>query len=74
MKGTHNNRGLESEGQSNVTLFNPLLTAKQVGAILGVRPKRVYELGIPTVRLSERSVRWQPESVAQWIREREMKV
>ncbi len=71
MKATDNNRGLESEGQDTVTLFDPLLTAKQVAVILGVRLKRVYELGIPAIRLSERSIRWRPEAVARWIRERE---
>jgi predicted DNA-binding transcriptional regulator AlpA len=49
----------------------PLLTAEQVAKILGVRPKRVYELGIPAVRLSERSLRWRPSQVEAWIRERE---
>ena len=55
-----------------VTSLDPLLTAKQVAAILGVRAKRVYELGIPCVRLSERSIRWRPEAVSQWIREQEV--
>lgn len=54
--------------------LDSLLTAKEVAVILGVRPKRVYELGIPAIRLSERSIRWRPEAVAHWIREREMTV
>lgn len=44
-----------------------LLTATEVAAILGVRPKRVYELGIPCVRLSARSLRWELSALARWI-------
>ena len=53
------------------SLPDPLLTAKQVAAILRVRPKRVYELGIPTVRISARQLRWRPSVVQQWIASRE---
>ncbi|MGH7499464.1 MAG: helix-turn-helix transcriptional regulator [Gemmatimonadales bacterium] len=49
----------------------PLLTAAEVARILGVRPKRVYELGIPAVRISEKSLRWRPSQVASWIQQRE---
>ena len=31
-----------------------LLTAKEVAEVLNVRPKRVYELSIPSVRISDR--------------------
>ena len=48
-----------------------LLTAKQVAEILGIRDKRVYELGIPAVYISERQRRWRPEVVQRWIEERE---
>ena len=48
-----------------------LLRADEVARILNVRPKRVYELGIPAVRISERAVRWRPSQVQQWIEERE---
>jgi predicted DNA-binding transcriptional regulator AlpA len=48
-----------------------LLTAAQVAKVLGVRPKRVYELGIPAVKLSERALRWKPSQLAAWIQERE---
>jgi predicted DNA-binding transcriptional regulator AlpA len=51
--------------------LEPLLTAEQVAKILGVRPKRVYELGIPAVHLSARSLRWRPSQVAEWIQQRE---
>jgi len=44
-----------------------LLTATEVAAVLGVRPKRVYELGIPCVRLSARSLRWERSALARWI-------
>jgi predicted DNA-binding transcriptional regulator AlpA len=47
-----------------------LLTAQEVAQILGVRVKRVYELGIPSIRLSERALRWRPSTLARWIEER----
>jgi hypothetical protein len=40
---------------------------------VGVSPKRLYELGIPAVRISERSLRWRPSTVAAWIADREGK-
>jgi predicted DNA-binding transcriptional regulator AlpA len=49
----------------------PLLTAAQVARIVGVSTKRAYELGIPAVRISERSLRWRPSTVAAWIAQRE---
>jgi hypothetical protein len=51
--------------------LEPLLTAAEVGRILGVRPKRVYELGIPAVKISDRALRWRPSQLASWIRKRE---
>lgn len=48
-----------------------LLTARQVAAIVGVSPKRLYELGIPAVHISDRSLRWRPSTVAAWIAQRE---
>jgi len=51
--------------------LEPLLTAAQVAKVLGVRPKRVYELAIPAVKLSERALRWRPSQLATWIQERE---
>ncbi|MDQ3207106.1 MAG: helix-turn-helix domain-containing protein [Gemmatimonadota bacterium] len=47
--------------------LEPLLTAAEVGRILGVRCKRVYELGIPAVRLSEKCLRWRPSAVQAWL-------
>lgn len=50
--------------------LEPLLTAAEVGRILSVRPKRVYELGIPAVRLSTKSLRWRPSVVQAWLQSR----
>ncbi len=50
--------------------FDLLLTATEVGRILGVRPKRVYELDIPAVRISERCLRWSRADLDRWIHER----
>jgi predicted DNA-binding transcriptional regulator AlpA len=47
-----------------------LLTAGQVAAVVGVNLKRVYELGIPVIRISARSVRWKWRDVLAWINER----
>jgi predicted DNA-binding transcriptional regulator AlpA len=47
-----------------------LLTATEVGRILSVRPKRVYELGIPAVGISGRSLRWSRADLERWIQER----
>ena len=70
MTGSDNNGEQEFETQENVTLPNQLLTAKQVAVILGVRSKRVYELGIPAVRISARTLRWRPCDVVEWIEKR----
>lgn len=44
-----------------------LLTAEDVGRILAVRTKRVYELGIPAVRISRRSLRWRLSDPHRWL-------
>ena len=62
------NLRLESEPPPAI---EPLLTAKQVAEIVNVRPKRVYELSIESVRISNRQVRWRLETVRRWIEERE---
>jgi predicted DNA-binding transcriptional regulator AlpA len=49
-----------------------LLTAAEVARILGVRPKRVYELPIPSIRLSERTLRWCRSDVMAWIADRKI--
>lgn len=48
----------------------PLLTAEQVGKILQVPTKTVYDLAIPRVRISDRRLRWQPADVREWIQGR----
>ena len=55
----------------NERMPEELLTAAEVARIVGVSPKRLYELGIPSVRISERSLRWRPSTVAAWIAQRE---
>ena len=44
-----------------------LLIAKDVARILSVPIKRVYELGIPAVRISARSLRWRLSDIQHWI-------
>lgn len=48
----------------------PLWTAERVARYLGVRPKRVYELGIPSVRLAARTLRWRRGDVEAWLEAR----
>jgi excisionase family DNA binding protein len=48
----------------------PLLSVKEVARMLNVPYKRVYELGIPAVRLSARALRWRLSDVQQWIERR----
>lgn len=45
----------------------PLLTAEDVGIILQVPTKSVYELPIPKVRISKRRIRYRPEDVEEFI-------
>lgn len=46
-----------------------LLKAEEVAQILAVRKKRVYELGIPSIRISEKSIRWRMKDVEHWLLE-----
>lgn len=48
----------------------PLLTAEDVGLMLQVPTKSVYELPIPKVRISERRIRYRPEDVQEFIESR----
>ena len=48
----------------------PLLTAVEVGKILSVPTKSVYELPIPRVRVGQRRIRWQPSDVREFIHRR----
>jgi len=45
----------------------PLWTVYEVARYLCVRPKRVYELGIPSVRLARRTLRYRPTDVEAWL-------
>jgi predicted DNA-binding transcriptional regulator AlpA len=47
-----------------------LLDARDVSALLKVRLKRVYELGIPTVRVGPRTLRWRRTDLEAWVSER----
>lgn len=51
----------------------PLLTAEDVGIILQVPTKSVYELPIPKVRISKRRIRYRPEDVEEFIEKRASK-
>lgn len=47
-----------------------LLTASEVATILRVRPKEVYDLPLPAVRLSARRLRWTRSTVEQFVANR----
>ncbi len=49
------------------------MTAAEVASVLVVNTKRVYELGIPSIRLSNRTIRWRPSDVKEYIDERRAK-
>ena len=70
-RGTHKAPGgyPDQRGVEGGTI-EPLLTATDVARVLGVRPKRVYELGIPAVKISPRSLRWAPSDLEAWIASR----
>lgn len=61
---------IHRDGIAPTAELEPLLTAEQVAGILGVRPKRVYELGIPCVRISARALRYRRSDVAAFIEKR----
>ncbi len=61
---------MRRDGARPASDLEPLLTAEEVAGILGVRTKRVYELGIPCLRLSARSIRYRPAAVAAWLESR----
>ena len=56
-----------ADGPAPAVSIEPLLTAAEVAKVLGVRPKRVYELGIPAVRLAEKTLRWRRSAVQTWL-------
>ena len=45
-----------------------LMTAKEVGVLLRIAAKKVYELKLPRVELSPRRVRWLRTDVLAYIR------
>ena len=47
--------------------IEPLLTAEEVGRILRVPVKSVYELPLPRIRLGTRRIRWRPCDVRAFI-------
>jgi predicted DNA-binding transcriptional regulator AlpA len=55
---------------TRMNAIDPLLTAADVAVVLGVRPKRVYELALPAVRISERSLRWKRADILAFIERR----
>ena len=48
----------------------PLFTAEDVGRILRVPAKSVYELPIARIRLGSRRIRWRPHDVHEFINRR----
>ena len=56
----------------DVNSSNRLWHARQVGEYLGVATKRVYQLDIPLVRVSSRTLRWRPDDVFKWAEERRL--
>ena len=47
--------------------MEPLLTAEEVGRLLRVPSKSVYELPIPRIRLGPRRIRWRRCDVREYI-------
>ena len=50
-----------------------LLTASQVATLLRIARKRVYELDIPVIQLSRRTLRWMVADVLEWRDKRRVK-
>lgn len=65
-------RVLGLQAPAEETPIEPLLTAAEVGRILGVRPKRVYELPIPQIRISEHAIRWSRADLVAWLESRKV--
>ena len=57
-------------GSNTVVAVRPLLTAVEVGKLLGVSAKTVRRLPIPCVPVG-RLKRYRSDAVARWIEERE---
>ena len=52
-------------------MHDELLGAAEVAAILKVRVKRVYELGIPALRVGPRTLRWRRSDLEKWLASRQ---
>lgn len=48
-------------------ILEPLLTAKEVATYLNCRKKRVYDLEIPSIRISSDSLRWRRSDIEQFL-------
>jgi predicted DNA-binding transcriptional regulator AlpA len=55
------------QGRGFDSKADDLLTAEQVAAVLKIRPKEVYAMPLPAVRLSARRLRWTRSSLDQFI-------
>ena len=44
-----------------------LLSVEEVADILGVPPKKVYELSLPCIAVTERRYRWDPATLRRWL-------
>jgi predicted DNA-binding transcriptional regulator AlpA len=53
------------------TMHDELLDAAEVVAILKVRVKRVYELGVPALRVGPRTLRWRRSDLEKWLASRQ---
>ena len=52
----------------------PLMTYKEVAALLNCAPKDVYNLPIPRVHLTTKRIRWRPADVRAFIEKRTVEV
>lgn len=50
--------------------IDPLIKAEELARILGKPVNTVYDLPIPKVWIGERTVRWKPEDVQEFIDQR----
>ena len=70
--GERNDRGLRLERSSATTdAIEPLLTAAEVGRLLAIPTKRVYEVvGHLAIQLAPHTLRWRLSDIAALIEER----
>jgi len=72
MSNNNNDAGSADLPQCHIghQVEDELLDAGELAAFLKVRKKRVYELGIPCVRLSAKTIRWARNDVLRWVASR----